>query len=481
MKLTDTVIAIDISSSGVRARAHRRDLTVIAEHAVDLHTTVAADGASFHELPAIVEAVRSVVRLLADDPELNIVALVGSGTASSLVVAVLGSGEPRPVTEALLWSDSRSAPWFAAVSTELASAYERTLCPPDVSYWPSKLAMLRDRGALGSARVGSAKDFVFAWLTGELWTEPMSAASSGVFDSASWSWDRPLLELLGVEGALLPEVHAATESAPLCASAARELGLDLGIPVVLGGMDGPLTQLGAAGAASGVASCTIGTSIAFREASVRRSVDPDRRTWCYPVSPELWVIGGAGSNGGNILTWLRDRLGLAADVTTLADLAFGAPPDPELVFVPYLNGERAPLWRSDLRAALIGLGAHHGAADVARAAFEGLAASVFELAKAVEATAGVPNRVVFTGGFLRESRWVQLMTDALGVATAVPIPDAATSTGAAMIGWAGVEGVPVGEVFTPSLSAVAEPRPAEHLRLRETAERTAAYRRALWP
>ena len=309
----------------------------------------------------------------------------------------------------------------------------------------------------------------------------MSAASTGMFDSAGWRWDAALLDRVGIAADRLPELHEAVESAPLLPAAARDLGLPAGLPVALGGMDGPLTQLGAAGTRERTATCTIGTSIAVRTGSARRRADPARRTWCYPVNRGFWVIGGAGSNGGNLLTWLRDQVGLAATVQQLADLAFSVPSDPDLTFVPYLHGERAPLWRSDLRAAFIGLAAHHSSADLTRAVLDGLAASVLELADAVESVAGAPERVVFTGGFIRAARWVQLMTDALGVPTAVPVPADATSVGAGMLAWAAVEDLPVAEVFTPRLEPVADPDPQGHEQLRAAAARLAELRRVLWP
>ena len=490
--MTDAVLALDLSSSGVRARAHSRTLTVVAERSLDIATRVGADGASCHDLEAVMAAVREVVRPLAANPRLRIVAIGASGTASSLAVARLGDGDPQPpapLSEVLLWSDSRAMSHYPELADDLTAAYGRTLCPPDVSYWPAKLRYLADRdgparGVIAGAEDGviaGAKDLVFAWLTGLLWTDPMSAASTGMFDSAAWQWDAALLDRTGITADRLPELHEAVESAPLIPAAAGDLGLPAGLPVTLGGMDGPLTQLGAASTRERTASCTIGTSIAVRAGSARRSADPARRTWCYPVTRGFWVIGGAGSNGGNLLTWLRDQIGLAASIAQLADLAFSVPSDPDLTFVPYLHGERAPLWRADLRAAFVGLAAHHSSADMTRAVLDGLAASVLELAEAVESVAGAPERVVFTGGFIRDARWVQLMTDALGVPAAVPVPDTATSVGAGMLAWAAVEDVPVAEVFTPRLEPVADPDPKMHEWLRAAMARMAERRRVLWP
>jgi len=481
VEVTDAVLALDLSSSGVRARAHSRELTVVAERSLDIVTRVGADGASYHDLGAVMAAVREVVRPLAVNPRLRIVAVGASGTASSLAVARLGGDAPEPLSEVLLWSDSRAMSHYPELADDLAAAYGRTLCPPDVSYWPAKLRYLAGRGWLAGGVVAGAKDLVFAWLTGLLWTDPMSAASTGMFDSDAWRWDPALLDLAGITADRLPELHEAVESAPLIPAAARDLGLPAGLPVALGGMDGPLTQLGAASTRERTASCTIGTSIAVRAGSARRCADPARRIWCYPVTRGFWVIGGAGSNGGNLLTWLRDQIGLAATIAQLADLAFSVPSDPDLTFVPYLHGERAPLWRADLRAAFIGLAAHHSSADMTRAVLDGLAASVLELAEAVESVAGAPERVVFTGGFIRDPRWVQLMTDALGVPAAVPVPDTATSVGTGMLAWAAVEDVPLAEVFTPRLEPVADPDTKVHEWLRAATARMAERRRVLWP
>ena len=147
MAVTDAVLALDLSSSGVRARAHSRALTVVAERSLDIATRVGADGAAYHDLGAIMAAVREVVRPLAADPRLRIVAVGASGTASSLVVARLGGGEaPEPLSEVLLWSDSRAMSHYPELADDLTAAYGRTLCPPDVSYWPAKLRYLAGRG-----------------------------------------------------------------------------------------------------------------------------------------------------------------------------------------------------------------------------------------------------------------------------------------------------------------------------------------------
>jgi gluconokinase len=161
------------------------------------------------------------------------------------------------------------------------------------------------------------------------------------------------------------------------------------------------------------------------------------RSWCYPVSRTFWVVGGAGSNGGNVLSWLQQVSG-SSSLSDLVREALSVPIDPQLLFLPYLYGERSPLWRDDLRAAIVGLGAHHSQLDIVRAALDGIAAAAQELAEAVSAHIPRPSEVRLTGGFLQQNAWAQLVTDALGVPTAVPDPKEATATGAAVLAWLAV-------------------------------------------
>jgi gluconokinase len=433
------VIAVDIGTSGARAFLYDAEYAVHAAAATPIPTTSGAGGTSTQTWPEVRSAVTASILDVAGRSAAPIAALVLSGTASCLAASWPGGGGERRIDEVMLWSDSRASAEQAEVDELMRSlhGYQRTLCPGHVSYWPAKLLWLKRHrpSPLSAARFAGAKDHFFELITGERWTDPMTAASTGVFDSDGWRWDAALLAAIDVGAGQLPEIRDATAHAPLRAGAAAALGLTGGLPVVLGGMDGPLAQLGAAGFSDTIATCTVGTSVAFRAAAAARTPDPAQRLWCYPVSRDYWVVGGAGSNGGNVLDWAARLSGAEDRLAGLLRDALALPVDPALVFLPYLNGERSPLWRDDLRGALVGLASHHGPVDVARAALDGVAGAVQELAAAVAACVTEPAGVRLTGGFLHDAGWAQLVTDALGVATSVPDPEEATATGAAVLGW----------------------------------------------
>ena len=410
-----------------------------AAAAAPIPTTSGAGGTSTQTWAEVRSAVAASILDVAGRSTAPIAALVLSGTASCLAASWPGGGGERRIDEVILWSDSRASVEQVEVNELMRSlhGYQRTLCPSHVSYWPAKLRWL-DRHSpapVSGARFAGAKDHFFELITGERWTDPMTAASTGVFDSDGWCWDAALLAAIDVDAGQLPDIREATACAPLRGGAATALGLTEGLPVVLGGMDGPLAQLGAAGFSDTIATCTVGTSVAFRASVATRTPDPGQRLWCYPITRDHWVVGGAGSNGGNVLDWAAKLVGAEARLADLLRDALALPVDPALVFLPYLNGERSPLWRDDLRGALVGLASHHGPVDVVRAALDGVAGAVQELAAAVAACVTEPAGVRLTGGFLHDAGWAQLVTDALGVATSVPDPEEATATGAAVLGW----------------------------------------------
>jgi gluconokinase len=439
MTRDEVVLAVDIGTSGARAVTYDADYTVRTAAATPIATAVSQGGASTQSWAEVRSAVTASILDVAGRSAAPIAALVLSGTASCLAPAWPGSRGERRIDEVILWADTRAAAEQAEAEAliQALGSYPRTLCPAHVSYWPAKLRWLQRHhpSPLSTARFAGAKDYFFELITGEWWTDPMTAASTGVFDSDAWCWDGALLAASGVAAGQLPAVRPATAHAALRAEAAAVLGLPAGLPVVLGGMDGPLAQLGAAGFTERIATCTVGTSMAVRASVAARTVDPAQRLWCYPISRDHWVLGGAGSNGGNVLDWTARLIGAPAQVGGVLRDALALPVDPALVFLPYLNGERSPLWRDDLRGALVGLASHHGPADVARAALDGVAGAVQELAAAVAACVGEPSGVRLTGGFRHDDRWAQLITDALGVVTSVPDPGEATATGAAVLGW----------------------------------------------
>jgi gluconokinase len=185
---------------------------------------------------------------------------------------------------------------------------------------------------------------------------------------------------------------------------------------------------------------TIGTSLAVRRAVSRPVTNPATRVFCYVLGPERFIAGAASNSGGASLEWLYHNLlaRWAAHGATAGDLP-GALEEASrahaegLIFLPYIAGERAPLWSAETSGALAGLRAAHTAADALRAAVEGVLFNAAWLTEQVVENTTPPEAIIATGGVF-QSVWIaQLAADILGLPVIPAGGVDASARGAALV------------------------------------------------
>ena len=488
------VVGVDLGTSGVRAIVFDRSLRSVAQASRSYPVQYALGGVAEQPVAEVMAASDACIQEIAALQGIGsrIRALAFCSTASSLAAFRQGAGQGEglvPATPSWLWADNRAASEARRVGQQFGpGAYQRTGCPVHASYWPAKLLWWREHGygpfatelaVPGTWRLGGPKDYLIYRLTGAWVTDRATAAATGLYDSQREAWDTEQLDWLGISQDWLPRVVPLTGQLSLLPAAAERLGIPVGAKVVAGGLDGVLVHLGMGCARDGLASCTIGTSSAVRMSSPRRVTDALSRTWCYPIVDGLWLAGGAGNNGGNVLTWFHAlcmemaRLGgsqtaqagapMAADITVdqIVELAMQAPPGADgLLFLPYLFGERSPLWRGDLTGAFVGLSPLHGLPHLARAVLEGISMGAGGIYHALVEQGGPRQEIRAGGGFTASPGWVQLQCDVLGAPIAVTATGQETAAGAAMLAWHAIEAIPLEELqdavavtqrFTPQL------------------------------
>jgi len=220
--------------------------------------------------------------------------------------------------------------------------------------------------------------------------------------------------------------------------------LDPATPFVVGACDGVLANLGVGAIERGQMAVTIGTSSAVRTVVSQPRTDPQARTFCYALTEQHWVVGGASNNGGILLRWLRDNFcqpeveqakqaGLDAYQVMLAAADKIAPGSEGLICLPYLSGERAPHWNGQARGIFFGLGLHHQRSHLIRSTLEGILFAVYSIRLALQDLTGTAQAIRASGGFARSSIWLQLMADLCGDEVQVPQVTEASGFGAAVL------------------------------------------------
>ena len=336
-----------------------------------------------------------------------------SGTACG---AWLVDGDGRPVRDAILWNDGRAEDIVAGWTRDgtLERIFEISGNVPYPGYTLPVLAWLREHepGALdAAAKVLCCKDWLRLELTGEVASEATDA-SYVPCDIRARRWSGELLEVCGVaeEERLLPELLPETHVAPLRAD---DLGLAPGTPVAMGLTDIVSGTLGGGGIRPGQGVTVLGTSAVSTIITDEPVLEPAVAglNACSPLG--RWARTMVNTSGSMTLDWTA-RLLCGGDVGKLAELAEGADEIADaLAFVPYLSnaGVVAPFAEPSARAVIAGMRVDHGPAEVARAAFEGLAIAV------AEGYAAMPvevHEITAVGGASRSDLLLQAIADYTG-------------------------------------------------------------------
>jgi gluconokinase len=292
------------------------------------------------------------------------------------------------------------------------------------------------------------------------------ASATGIFGLEPLAWDRQALSFLGIDAQQLPMLAQTTSVMHLTGSASARLGLDPATRVVLGASDGCLSNLGAGAIKPGCAAITIGTSGAVRSVVPKIRIDEQMRTFCYVLTGEHFVVGGAVNGGGMALQWAKDQLYTGQAITEdeaydeLIGQAAGVSAGSDgLLFHPYLTGERAPIYNSEARASFIGLSFAHTRAHMLRAVMEGILLNLDSVLRALESVAGRQDRIVAVGGFSRSTVWRQMMVDVFGRQIEFPADIESSALGAARLAFFALGEVSLLDAFVAPVGVYEAYRP----------------------
>lgn len=382
---------------------------------------------------------------------------IGAISLSSVFHSVLAVDHSNtPLSNCLNWADGRAFAEVESLKRETPPHYfyRRTGCPLHPMYLPGKIMWWKSHQPelfKKAAKFVSIKEYILAELCGEHLVDFSVASGSGLLHLGELKWDRELLEYIGIREDRL-SILASTQTIlpPLRDAWAKEIGLNPKIPWVIGGGDGTSSSLGSGAVNPGVMTAMVGTSGAVRVMAPEPKIDPKGRTWCYQMTDNMWVSGGAINNGGIIYRWYRDKimtddreLSGVKDYEIMNRWAGEIPPGANgLLFLPFLAGERSPYWNAETRGVLFGLGLEHNKKHVTRAIMEGVVYRMYSIYQALEELNGKPEEIRASGGFARSPLWLSILSDVLGYEVKVPNNVEGSALGAAILAMVALKMIP---------------------------------------
>lgn len=441
--VSDLILSLDIGTSSTRASLYDTEtMTTLpnAFRALSHSPEVTSDGGAWLDPDELVQEVLACISAVLPYRDGRTIRAVGISTFWHSAIGVDENGERQ--TPVLLWADRRASAQVAHLKEALdTKAYtDRTGCPLHTSYLPARLMYLRDNEPdvwKKCYRFLSPGEYLLSKLfdTHDVCCSPSMASGTGLYDARSKTWDTETLAQIGLSA----DNWSPVADKPMrgLAAAFQERLAPLGdVPFFPALGDGACSNVGCGASEPGKMALMIGTSGALRAVTGGTSVPAvPPGLWRYLIGPGRYLLGGALSNGGSVWAWLKDTLPLPDD-NEKAEVLIGAiaPDSHGLTVLPFLAGERAPLWRDDLRGSIIGLSEATTPIDIARAYLEAVAYRFAALHEAVRATTGTGQLVGTGAGLLASKVWAQIVCDALGEPLLLSSEEQASSRGAAL--WA---------------------------------------------
>ena len=330
---------------------------------------------------------------------------------------------------ALLWNDQRTAAQCAQIESLAggrAALIDMVSNPALTGFTAPKILWFREHEPAKFEKCKQVllpKDYIRFRLTNDYCSEVSDASGTLLLNVKTRAWHTGLISKLGLDAALLPRVvESQAVTGTLTPAAAKLLGLKAGIPVVGGAGDQAAGAVGTGVVSPGLVSASMGTSGVIFATSAAPQTDPSGRvhTMCHAI-PDTWCVFGCMLSAGGSLQWLRNTL-FQAEMKKAKDPgevypamiaeALTAPPGSEnLLFLPYLTGERCPHADPAARGAFIGLTPRHHRSHLIRSVIEGITFGMREQIMIFRQMSIPVTQVRASGGGARSAFWRQLQAD----------------------------------------------------------------------
>lgn len=399
------VLVLEASTTSAKAMRYDEEKGVMEVQGSPYPPKVNHDG--LHEMQGVFDALLQVGRRVAEGHTIEAVALVGTYHD-----ALVCDEDFTPQTPVYTWASPLGGGVTRRLRANVALSrqiYQNTGCMVNTTYPLYKMIQLAEEGMRFEGRlVMDEESWIFHRLTGVAGAGRSALSGSGFMDINALEYSKLTLPMAGIDEKQMLPFLKDDATAPLLGEMAGLLGVQAGIPVVLGQPDGAMNQLGAGALQKGVMTLSVGTSAAARMVRDNAALAGDEGTWCY-YAPTTWLGGVATAGAASCVDWFMREFGggesyagLEAGLEVEADSPY---------FMPFLYGERCPGWHDDLLGGFAGLAGRHTRQQLFGAVLEGTLLCLYQSYLALQRSAGAPDVILLSGGAAKSAVWRQMAAD----------------------------------------------------------------------
>lgn len=447
------LLGIDIGTSACKAALFDRKGQVLAavngEYPVYYPEEGWAEQNPEEWWSAVCEAVRRVIRKAGIQPEE--IAGVGIDGQSWSAIAIDKAG--KVLTNTPIWMDIRAQSICDRLNEEIGEDEIFRIAGNSLqpSYTTAKILWYKENLPEVYSKIYKilqSNSYIAFKLTGQISQDLSQGYGLHCFDMRTGQWDEEMCKKMGIPRDFLPEIVPSDRIiGTVTKKAAEESGLAEGTPVAAGGLDAACGTLGAGVIHSGETQEQGGQAGGMSICIEKYQADP-RLILGFHVIPGKWLLQGGTTGGGGVMRWferefadyerlMREQTGISS-LDQLNEIAEKVKPGCDgLVFLPYMAGERSPIWNPYAKGVFYGLDFSKTKGHMVRACMEGVAFSLRHNLETAEEAGAKAEILRAMGGSANSLLWTQIKSDITGKTMAVPASDTATTLGAALLAGVG--------------------------------------------
>lgn len=448
MKNMETIITIDIGTTAVRIVAYDLMGNRIAHRKGTYPTFHSQPDYSEQDPEQVFITVLFVLKGLMNDQiyakKCKVNAIVFSASMHS-VLPVDKNGVP--LGNAIIWADNRAKNEAIEIKNSAIGKeiYNVTGTPIHAMSPLAKIRWIKNHDQERFSKTYkfiSLKEYVLFQFTGEYLVDYSMASATGLFNIKDLKWEQKSLDLAGISTENLSEATPIFNSSlRLKPQFAKSLRLSDKTKIIIGSSDGCLATIGSGVVSEGHATISITSSGAVRVAGNEFLNDEKQRFFNYILDENRYISGGPTNNGGVIFEWFTSQFGNFSNSLDFEDTVeelFKEAAQVQagangLIFLPYLLGERAPIWNSNARGAYFGINITHETKHFVRATIEGILFELYSISKILETYRKIDVLHV-TGNFGTLPLWTSIIADIFGKKVQVSKESNSINLGACLVG-----------------------------------------------
>ncbi|MEP6948506.1 MAG: gluconokinase [Ginsengibacter sp.] len=464
--MNQCITGVDIGTGSTKAVAINTEGKVIAASQFYYRTDSPRAGYSEQDPEIIWQAfVNCIHEIVEKIQPITIAVSFSSGMHSLLVM----NNKNVAITPLITWADTRSEKIAEEIRTsaDAEKIYSATGTPIHSMSPLCKIKWLKENEPevfKDAFKFISIKEFIWYRLFNVYEVDYSIASATGLFNIENFKWNEPSLQLCGVNASLLSNIVPTDFIRKvLSPSIAAALHIAADTTFCIGASDGCLANIGSYATKPGIAALTIGTSGAVRIAGTKAVNNYSAMIFNYVLDKGTFISGGPINNGGNVLKWLfqtflNNKNPSETDYDTFFKSIEAIPPGCQgLLFLPYLYGERAPVWDEKASGAFVGIKSYHTNAHFLRATLEGICFALKNILEIIEASTIPVSQLNVSGGFVHSKIWMQILADVSGKAVCLDQSEDASSFGAALFYMKAAHIIAEYSSIRPAINIMTEP------------------------